>query len=197
MKSRLGATPFEVRNPNGTLRDLQGRTQLLETVRLDALRLFHPSVSFHTALTASNVVSSQSAKDTAFRLYRAYLQNTGSAAGVGYDLRLGRQWVLAGVGTGVVDGVSLGLSRNRWGGLDGFVGTLGADRMTRTRTVWGLDKPSRSLAFGGRLRFDRELGRIAPSLAVSFAQAERTPHQERVTDAQRVGERPHTWAPLR
>jgi hypothetical protein len=187
--------PESRRNP------LRNRARLAEEVRLDALQLGVKPLGFHTSFTAGNVLTDQSLKETAIRLHRAYFQWNGMRRrpGVGYDVRLGRHWVIAGVGTSVVDGLSAKLADPRFGDLTGFGGTLGSDRIAGTKQFWSLDKTSRSLALGGRLRLERALGPVQPQLAVSAAQTQRTdrlhtiadpaliPEAAKVTDTQRLG----------
>lgn len=179
-KSRLGGNEFALND------QLTARNSLLGTARLDALQLGWNGLSFHTSFTGTNVLTDQSARQTRIRLYRGFLeaQNRGR---IRYDMRLGRQWIMAGVSNGVVDGVSLQVGQSHWGDVTGFFGTLGSDHLTRTSRFWTLDKPSESRAFGGRARFSRPLGWLTPSLAVSLGQADRTPHADLVTDEQRLG----------
>lgn len=209
-ESRLGADPYETR----VVRDsttaivasplrhaLANRARLVEDVRLDALQLGVKRLGFHTSFSAGNVLTDQSLKETAFRLYRAYFQWNGMrrGPGIGYDVRLGRHWVIAGVGTSVVDGLSAKVADSRFGDLTAFAGTLGSDRMARTDRIWSLDKPSQSLALGGRLRLERPVGPTQPQLAISLAQTQRTgrihtivdttltPRASKVTDTRRIG----------
>jgi hypothetical protein len=180
-KSRLAGTDFNLAH------DLSNRTRLLETLRLDALALGRPTISFHTEFTADNIVTNQSFKETRTRLYRAYLQDAGTTGVFRYDARLGRQYVAAGVGAGVVDGVSLRAHHPSGVEVTGFFGTLGADAIGRSRQFWKLEKPGVSNSFGGQLRLKRDLGLIAPAVGLSVAQVQRSPHETLVTDAQRLG----------
>ncbi len=93
----------------------------------------------------------------------------------------------SGAGTGLIDGVSLGLNRKQWGEISGFFGTLGADRLFTTHTFWSLDKTTESRSAGGRLRADPVLGSFAPDVSFCFASVDRTPHENLVTDAERIG----------
>jgi hypothetical protein len=180
-KSHLGADVLTYRQ------GLDTRTTLLETARLDALQLGLPGLSFHTAFTATNVLNLQSAKETRFRLFRGYLQAARRRGAMQYDARFGRQWVMAGVGTGVIDGASLLIGHSGWGDVTGYFGSLGADRLTRTSKFWVLEKPSESRSFGGRARLTHPLGPVTPTLAVSYGEADRKPHDKLVTDAQLIG----------
>jgi hypothetical protein len=199
-ESRLGAGSYETRvayqGVNDTTRvpesrrnPLQNRARLVEEARLDALQLGVKPLGFHSSFSAGNILTDQSLKETTFRLYRAYLQWNGMrrGPGVGYDVRLGRQWVLAGVGSGTIDGLSAKLGDSRVGDLTVFGGTLGTDRMLRTDKFWSLDKPGQSRAVGGRLRLQRSLGPVEPTLALSLSQVDRKPRADLVTDAQRAG----------
>jgi hypothetical protein len=204
-KSRLGASSFAAGADS-----LDMRARLLETVRLDAAQLGRPGLSLHTAFTGINVLTDQSARQTRFRLFRGYLQGAGKVQDIRYDARLGRQWVLAGVGSGVVDGLSLGLNMPQWGSLDGFFGTLGSDHLYSTSRFWDLEKPSESRSYGGRLRLHHSFGEIVPSLALSLAEVDRNhhsrlhtttgadsvPHSAMITDAQRLGVHGEVLAPL-
>jgi hypothetical protein len=166
---------------------LENQNQILESLRLDALRIGVPALSFHTSFTGLNNVNHESARTTRFRLYRGYLQYASAAGPLRYDARLGRQWVLAGVGTGVIDGATLGLSWRGIGGLDGFFGTLGPERVANTTHFWNIEKTSQSRTYGGRLRLQRALGPVEPEVAVSFAQADRKPHDVIVPSTRRLG----------
>lgn len=196
-ESRLGADTYEtsiIRDGTTTIADtlrhpLEGRARLVEEVRLDATRLGVKPLGFHTSFSAGNILTDQSLKETAFRLHRAFFEWNGMrrGPGLGYDVRLGRHWVLAGVGSGTIDGISAKLGDARFGDITVFGGTLGTDRMLHTDRFWSLDKTDQSRSFGGRLRLARSLGPIDPQLALSFSQADRRRTDNLVTDAQRVG----------
>jgi hypothetical protein len=206
-ESRLGDAAYEIRNypnlthvvdpgiidttsvPDSRRNPLRDRVRLLEDVRLDALQLGVKPLGFHTSFNAGNILTDQSLRETSFRLYRAYFQWNGMrrGPGLGYDVRLGRHWVLAGVGTAVVDGFSAKIADSRIGDFTGFAGTLGSDRLADTDRFWSLDKPAKSLALGGRLRLERALGPVQPQVALSLAQTQRTPRQNKVTDTERLG----------
>jgi hypothetical protein len=94
-------------------------------------------------------------------------------------MRVGRQWVTAGVGTGIVDGGSIHLTRKQWGDVLAYYGTLGIER---TDGVY-FQAPDESRRFGGRVRFHRDLGVIDPILSISY---ERTHRDDRL-DEERVG----------
>lgn len=194
-ESRLGANAWETRVdglgnplPSAQLPGLESRTRLLESLRLDAIGLGLPRLSLHTAVTAGNVLTDQSLGETRFRLYRAFVQyQSARGAALRYEGRLGRHWVLAGVGSRPVDGVSARIGRPGVGEATGFLGTLGTDRIASTDKLWSLDSPDDSRAYGGRLRLHREIGPFDPQLAVSYARADRTPHGELVKDEERIG----------
>jgi hypothetical protein len=199
-ESRLGAGAYETRViyqgvnrttqvPDSLRNPLQNRARLVEEVRLDALQLGVKRLGFHTSFSAGNILTDQSLKETAFRLHRAYFQwnRTQHGPGAGYDLRLGRQWVLAGVGSGTIDGLSAKMGDARFGDVTVFGGTLGTDRMLRTDKFWSLDEPSQSRAVGGRIRLQRALGPVEPTLALSLSQVDRKPRADLVTDARRAG----------
>lgn len=194
-QSRAGADRIELRVDEygvplsgDQLPDLTNRTRLVETLRLDALGLGLDGLSFHTAVTGSNFLTDQSIGDTRFRLYRSFLQYEGGRRNpLRYDLKAGRHWVLAGVGSGLIDGVSAKLGRRGIGEAAGFFGTLGTDRLASTDRVWSVDSPSDSRAEGGRIRLARVVGPFDPQVSASYARAERTPHEERVVDHERFG----------
>jgi len=194
-ESRAGEGKFEsLAGPDGRLLSeaelapLENRTRIFETVRLDALGLGLRGLSAHTAATASNVVTHQSLDDTVFRLYRAFLQyEAPRGSALGYQIRAGRHWVVAGVGSRTIDGASARIGARSIGEVVGYFGTLGIDRLSSTDRVWSLDDPDDSRAYGGRVRVQPELGPVRPRVAVSYAKAERTPHEVRVTDEERLG----------
>jgi hypothetical protein len=199
-ESRLGAGSYETRViyqgvgdttrvPDSLRNPLQNRARLIEEARLDALQLGVKPLGFHASFSAGNILTDQSLQETAFRLHRAYFQWNGMrrGPGAGYDVRVGRQWVLAGVGSGTIDGLSAKLSDSRLGDLTVFGGTLGTDRILRTDKFWSLDKPGQSRAVGGRLRVQRSLGPVLPTVSFSLSQVDRKPGTDLVTDAQRAG----------
>ncbi len=199
-ESRVGAGWYEARVryegltdttqvPQSQRHPLEGRVRLVEEARLDVAQLACKPLGFHTALSAGNVLTDQSLRHTAFRVYRAYFQWNGlrRGPGLGYDLRLGRHWVLAGVGSGTIDGLSATVGDSRLGDIAVFAGTLGVDRILRTDRFWSLDDPDQSRTFGGRLRLRRPIGPVEPTLAFSAAQADRKPRAELLTDARKVG----------
>jgi hypothetical protein len=197
-ESRLGANEYEtrfVRDDTGAIVDtlprqpLANRARLVEEVRLDATRLGVKPLGFHTSFSAGSAFVDRTLQETRYRLFRAFLEWNGArrGPGLGYDFRLGRHWVLAGVGSRTIDGLSAKVSDSRFGDLTVFGGTLGTDRMLRTTRFWTLDKTDVSRTYGGRLRLARTFGSVDPQLALSFSQVERSPSGTLVTDAQRVG----------
>jgi hypothetical protein len=163
----------------------ENRTRLYERLRIDVMELAHPRLSLHTYGTLSNDVTNESLGDTRTRLYNAYLQYRPASAGTDalrYDIRLGRQWVLSGVGAGTIDGLVVSTDRPGWGGLTLFGGTLGMD----TRDQLRFDAPKDSRRFGGDLRI---LPRVSegyePELGVSFAATSRND----VDENQKIGAR--------
>ena len=163
----------------------ENRTRLYERLRVDAMDLAGPNLSFHTYGTVSNDVTNQSIGDTRTRLYNAYLQYRpvpGGPNAMRYDARLGRQWVLSGVGAGTIDGLLVSTDRPGWGGITLFAGTLGMD----TRSQLRFDVPKDSRRFGGDVRIlPRFSTGYEPELGVSFAATNRND----VDESRRIGAR--------
>ncbi|MDM7913813.1 MAG: hypothetical protein QUU85_00905, partial [Candidatus Eisenbacteria bacterium] len=174
--------------PFGT--DLENRTRVFERLRFDVLELGAPELTFHGFLTARNDVTNQSIGDTRTRLYHGFLQyRTIPASGestLRYDLRLGRVWVPAGIGTGTVDGAYARIERPGWGTLAIFGGTLGAD----AREQWRFDEPDESARIGGELRLRPNLATsFSPEVGVSYALTRR--HDE--DENSRIGAKATLW----
>jgi hypothetical protein len=165
--------------------EFENRTRLYERLRVDVTDLAGPRLSFHTYGTLSNDVTNQNIGDTRTRLYNAYLQYRpvpSSPNAMRCDARLGRQWVLSGVGAGTIDGLLLSTDRPGWGGITLFGGTLGMD----TRSQLRFDAPEDSWRVGGDVRIlPRVSAGYEPELGVSFAATNRND----VDENQRIGAR--------
>lgn len=163
----------------GTEDQFENRTRLYERLRIDVMEMGRPSLSFHTYGTLSNDLTNQNIGDTRTRLYNAYLQYRFSpfSPSLRTDARLGRQWVLSGVGSGTIDGLVLSTDRPGWGGVTLFGGTLGMD----TRDQLRFDSTKDSYRMGGELRVvPRVKGGYEPELGVSVAATNRNDRDESI-----------------
>ena len=168
---------FESREADG---ELGTRLDWLQGVRLNVLRLGLTPLSLHTSLTFRDALTGEG-PDSRTRLYNGYLKYAPrrSYGGLRGDIRAGRHWVTGGVGTGVVDGGSIRLSRNRWGEVLAYYGSLGIEKMDGVY-FQSLDESRR---FGGRARFHREFGAFDPVISFSY---EKTHRNDRL-DSERIG----------
>lgn len=162
----------------GTGDDFENRTRLFERLSFRVDRLPVADLTFHAALTARNDLSNESLSDTKTRLYRGYLRYKWPcklSKSIGFEGRLGRQWIASGVGSGTIDGLSLAMKQNRWGGLTLFAGTLGID----TRDQLRFDSPEDSRRLGAELRIRPSFREgYEPELAVSIADTRRDDEDE-------------------
>lgn len=174
----------EVAKP-GTEDDFENRTRIYERLRIDIMEMGNQNLSFHTYGTLSNDVTNQDIGDTRTRLYNAYVRYRSTRSrsdAIRYDLRLGRQWVTAGVGSGTIDGLLIVTDRPGWGGITLFGGTLGIDTSDQLR----FDSLKESQRIGGDLRIQPRLSNAyEPELGLSFAATSR----DDVDESQRLGAR--------
>jgi hypothetical protein len=107
-----------------TFSDAQGEQEVevdqLLRLGLDFKQLGHPDLSLSTLQTLRNHPPDASGVDLQLRSYRAVLHYRPDRP---YSLSFGRQWVSAGVGSGLVDGLSLRWKRASLGRLTLFAGT--------------------------------------------------------------------------
>lgn len=157
----------------GSEDDFENRIRLYERLRFDLEDFAGPRFSFHGFLTARNDLTNQSLGETRTRLYQGYARfRSIPAAGeaLRYDVRVGRQWITAGVGSGTLDGAGVTVERPGWGGATLFGGTLGVD----ARELWRLDSPTDSRRLGGVLRIHPRIREaIDPEAVVSYASTRR------------------------
>lgn len=130
-----------------------------QSARLDLGGLVFPGLSFHTYLRGTTDLAEKAASDPRLRVYSAYMAWKKST----YQVQVGRQRVLAGVGAGAIDGLRGDLTFLAFD-LTYFAGILvPLDKSTDVGS-W-----SAGHLFGARLRTRR----LGTDLALSFASRER------------------------
>lgn len=91
--------------------DDENHTRWYQSLALNANRLGHQNVSFHTYLRTAHDFQSDAGLNTPTRIYNAYLD--WKRIGNVLDMRLGRQFVHFGVGSATMDGLRLTLAQQR------------------------------------------------------------------------------------